>query len=54
MIVGDKANPAYKNITASLEGDMLRVEFQCSPVIPVNYIPVTIFAVPYTGTAIAA
>ena len=54
VIVGDKANPAYKNITASLEGDMLRVEFQCSPVIPVNYIPVTIFAVPYTGTAIAA
>ena len=54
VIVGDKANPAYKNITASLEGDVLRVEFQCSPVIPVNYIPVTIFAVPYTGTAIAA
>lgn len=54
VIVGDKINPAYKNITASLEGDVLRVEFQCSPVIPVNYIPVTIFAVPYTGTAIAA
>lgn len=54
VIVGDKINPAYKNITASLEGDVLRVEFQCSPVIPVNYIPVTIFAVPYTGTATAA
>lgn len=54
VIVGDKASPAYKNITASLEGDVLRVEFQCSPVIPVNYIPVTIFAVPYTGTATSA
>lgn len=53
VIVGDKINPAYKNITASLEGDVLRVEFQCSPVIPVNYIPVVIHAVPYSGTASA-
>lgn len=53
VIVGDEENPPYKNIKATLEGDVLRVEFQCSPVIPVNYIPVTIFAVPYTGTATA-
>lgn len=53
IIVGDKINPAYKNITASLEGDVLRVEFQCSPVIPVNYIPVVIHAVPYSGSASA-
>lgn len=51
VIVGDKNSPAYKNITASLEGDVLRVEFQCSPVIPINFIPVTIFAVPYSGSA---
>lgn len=54
VIVGDDASPAFKGITATLEGDVLRVQFQCSPVIPVNYIPVTIFAVPYTGTATAA
>lgn len=53
VIVGDKINPAYKNITASLDGDVLRVEFQCSPVIPVNYIPIAIHAVPYSGTASA-
>lgn len=51
VIVGDEANPAYRNIVASLEGDVLRVAFSCSPVIPVNYIPVTIYAVPYSGTA---
>lgn len=51
IIVGDKVNPAYKNITASLEGDVMKVEFQCSPVIPINYIPVSIFAVPYSGSA---
>ncbi|MFZ4538514.1 hypothetical protein [Propionivibrio sp.] len=51
VIVGDKLNPAYKNITASLEGDVMKVSFQCSPVIPINYIPVAIFAVPYSGSA---
>jgi hypothetical protein len=51
VIVGDKLNPAFKNITASLDGDVLRVEFQCSPVIPVNYIPIVLHAVPYHGTA---
>lgn len=51
VIVGDKANPAYRNITASLEGDVLRVEFECSPVIPINYIPIVIHAVPYSGSA---
>lgn len=53
VIVGDKASPAFKNITARLDGDILRVEFQCSPVIPVNYIPVAVHAVPYSGSASA-
>ncbi len=51
VIVGDAINPAYKNIVASLVGDVLSVEFQCSPVIPVNYIPIVIHAVPYSGSA---
>jgi hypothetical protein len=53
VLAGDTESPAYKGITASLEGDVMRVEFQCSPVIPVNYIPVSIFAVPYSGSASA-
>jgi hypothetical protein len=53
VIVGDKLNPPYKNITASLEGDVLRVEFECSPVIPCNFIAVVIHAVPYSGSASA-
>lgn len=51
VLAGDEENPPYKNIVASLEGDVLRLDFQCSPVIPVNYIPVTIYAVPYSGSA---
>lgn len=51
VIVGDADNPAYKNIKATLEGDVIRVEFQCSPVIPNNYQPVTIHAVPFSGSA---
>lgn len=49
VIVGDAENPAYRNITAEIEGDVLRVEFECSPVIPINFIPVTIHAVPWSG-----
>jgi len=54
VLAGDKDSPAFRNIKASLEGDVLRVEFECSPVIPINYVLVTIFAVPFTGSATAA
>lgn len=53
VIVGDDANPPFKGITATIEGDVLRVEFQCSPAIPCNYVLTTVYAVPYTGTATA-
>lgn len=53
VIVGDAQNPAYKGIHVSLEGDVLRVDFQCSPVIPCNYVLATIYAVPYSGSASA-
>jgi hypothetical protein len=53
VIVGNAASPAYRNITATLEGDVLRIQFECSPVIPVNYVLVNIFAVPFSGTATA-
>lgn len=50
VLVGDAENPAYKGITVTLNGDAMKIAFQCSPVIPVNYIPVTIYAVPYSGS----
>lgn len=53
VIVGDEASPAYRNIKASLEADVLRVEFECQPAIGVNYVLVSIFAKAYTGTASA-
>lgn len=53
VLAGDAENPPYKGITATLEGDVLRVAFQASPVIPVNYIPIAIYAVPYAGSASA-
>lgn len=54
VLVGDDTSPAYRNIQASLEGDVIRVQFECSPAIPVNYVLVSIFAVPYSGTASAS
>lgn len=54
IIVGDDANPAFKNITATLTGDTIQVSFEASPVIPVNFILVTVHAVPFQGTVTAA
>jgi hypothetical protein len=54
VLAGDADSPAYKAITASIDGDVLRVQFQCSPVLPTNYVLVSIFAVPFSGTATAA
>ncbi len=54
VIVGDANNPAFRNIVGTLTGDQLAVSFECSPVIPVNFIPVTIAIVPYSGSATAA
>lgn len=53
VLAGDDANPPFKNITATLVGDRLSIEFQCSPVIPVNYVTLTVHVVPYSGTASA-
>jgi hypothetical protein len=53
VIVGDEANPAYKNITAEIQGDILRVWFECSPVIPINFVLIGIYAKAYSGSASA-
>ena len=54
VIVGDADNPAYINVRATAAGDVVRLEFQCSPAIPANYILTTVYAVPYSGTATAS
>ena len=53
VLAGDADNPAFRNISVGLDGDVMRVEFQCSPVVPVNYILVSIFAVPFAATVTA-
>lgn len=53
VLAGDAASPAFRNITAAIEGDVLRVQFECSPVIPNNYILVTVYAKPYSGSTTA-
>ena len=50
VLAGDAQSPAYRNISATLEGDVTRLQFECSPVIPNNYILVTVYAVPYSGS----
>ena len=51
LLAGDAINPAYRNITAELNEDVVRVNFECSPVIPINYILVSVYANAYGGIA---
>lgn len=51
VITGDAANPPYRGISAAIDGDVLRVQFECQPVIGVNYVLVSIFAKAYSGSA---
>jgi len=53
VIVGDENSPAFRGITAEIQGDILRVWFECSPVIPINFVLVGIYAKAYSGTASA-
>jgi hypothetical protein len=53
VIVGDADSPAYTGITATMVGDAIAVSFQCSPVLPTNYVGITIYVVPFSGTASA-
>lgn len=53
VLVGDDTNPPFKNIKASIAGDVLSVQVQASIVIPNNYILITIAAVPFSGSVSA-
>lgn len=54
VIVGDADNPPFRSLQGSIDGDVLRVQFECSPVIPANYVLATIYATPFSGVAAAA
>jgi hypothetical protein len=53
LLAGDAQNPPFKNIQCRLEGDTCYVDFECSPVIPINYIPITIHLTVFTTTLTA-
>lgn len=52
--VPGSASPPYRDIRAQITGDVLAVSFVCSPVIPTNFIPITVSIVPYSGSASSA
>lgn len=49
VLAGDTSNPPYRNIEATIDGDVATLAFECSPVVPLNYVLVTIHAVPYSS-----
>jgi hypothetical protein len=50
IIVGTTAYPAYRNLTLTATGDQVRVSFECSPVLPINYILINIHATVFQAT----
>jgi len=53
LIVGDTENPGFRNITATLNGDVVEVSFEASIGIPANYILIAAHLVPFQGTLTA-
>jgi len=54
IIVGDDTNRAFKNLMASIAGDTLTIEFDCSPVVPINFIRIRVHATTFSGVITAA
>lgn len=52
VLVGTAESPSYRNISLEIEGDVMRVAFECSPVIPINYVLIGISVSPWRGTLI--
>jgi hypothetical protein len=50
VLAGDEISPAYRNIQVSLEGDVMRIEFEISPIVPINYILCVLHAQPWSGS----
>jgi hypothetical protein len=50
IIVGDETNLAFRNVSASLAGDVLTVAFEANVVIPINYIILIATLSMYEGT----
>ncbi len=50
VIVGTDSYPSYRNLVISSTGDIVNVSFECSPVLPINYIGITISATVFSAT----
>ncbi|MHB1418296.1 MAG: phage tail sheath subtilisin-like domain-containing protein [Bacillota bacterium] len=51
IIVGDKDNPAFRNIQARLEGEIVYLSYEASFGVPANYFLITAHMQPYSGSA---
>lgn len=51
VLAGDAQHPPYRNIVCTIDGDVLTATFECSPVIPINYVLVTVHASIYRARA---
>lgn len=53
VLVGDENSPAFRNVVAYVDADVVRVDYECQPAIGVNYVLVSIFPRAYSGSTAA-
>jgi len=53
VIIGTRDNPSFSNPVCTLTGDAAEVSFDCAPVVPLNWINVTISGRIFTGEFVA-
>lgn len=51
ILVGDANSPPFANLSAKIDGDVIAVTGQVSPAIPTNFVSITVFAKPFSGSA---
>ncbi len=52
VIIGDADTPAFRNLRGSVNGDVLEIEFQCSPAIPINFVLLSVHIDPFNTTSL--
>lgn len=50
VLAGNTASPPFKNLQAILVADRIQFQCQASPVLPNNYITITVYAQPFSGS----
>jgi hypothetical protein len=53
LLIGDQDNPPWKNLTISVEGNVMTIDVQVNLTVEIDYVGINIYAQAYNGTIVA-